>query len=105
MISSTTLHVGPRGSTHSLQQIGHPRGLQHQPSDSPQFSHRQPRHDTIVERGESACSDDNQSVTADKKAAAITSEQQQQQDQDHQQPQQQQKHPKKGFNPFHKNQR
>ena len=103
MISSTTLHVGPRGSTHSLQQIGHPRGVQHQSSDSPQFSHRQPRHDTIVERGESACSDDNQSVAADKKAAAITSEQQQQQqqqNQDHQQPQQQ--HPKKGFNPFQK---
>ena len=105
MISSATMHVGPRGSTHSLQQIGgHLRGHQHQPSDSPQLSHRQPRHDTIVERGESACSDENQSVTADKKGAAITSEQQQQeQNQDHQQPQQQ--HPKKGLNPFRKNQR
>ena len=104
MISSTTLHVGRHGSTHSLQQIGHLRGLQHQPPDSPQLSHRQFRHDTIVERGESACSDENQSVTADKKGAAITSEQQQQeQNQDHQQPQQQ--HPKKGLNPFRKNQR
>lgn len=101
MISSSALHVGKHGSTHSLQQIGHLRGLQHQHPDSPQLSHRQSRHDTIVERGESACSEDNHSGTADKNAVAITSEQQQQ-NQDHQQAQ---PHHKKGLNPFHKNQR
>lgn len=65
MISSSTLHVGRHGSTHSLQQIGHSvRGLQQHPpsSDSPQLTRRR-HHDTITEGGESACSEDDKSAS------------------------------------------
>ena len=64
MISSSTLHVGRHGSTHSLQQIqlSAARNLQQQPAspDSPQLPTKVVRHhDTITEGEESACSDDD----------------------------------------------
>ena len=60
MISSSALHVGRHGSTHSLQQIhlSAARNLQHQPPsspDSPQLSARR-HHDTITEGDE--CEDE-----------------------------------------------
>ena len=56
MISSSALHVGRHGSTHSLQQIqlSAARNLQQASSpDSPQISPRR-HHDTITEGEESA---------------------------------------------------
>ena len=67
MISSSTLHVGRHGSTHSLQQISHTvRGLQLHPlsSDSPQLTPRR-HHDTITEGGESGCTEDDKSISVD----------------------------------------
>ena len=67
MISSSTLHVGRHGSTHSLQQIqlSAARNLHEKPSspDSPQL-HPRRHHDTITEGEESACSDDDKTVSA-----------------------------------------
>ena len=67
MISSSALHVGRHGSTHSLQQIqlSAARNLQQQPSspDSPQI-HSRRHHDTITEGEESACSEDDKAVSA-----------------------------------------
>ena len=60
MISSSALHVGRHGSTHSLQQIhlSAARNLQQASSpDSPQLTPRR-RHDTITEGEESAGSED-----------------------------------------------
>ena len=68
MISSSALHVGRHGSTHSLQQIhlSAARNLQQASSpDSPQISPRR-HHDTITEGEESANSEDGNHVpTAD----------------------------------------
>ena len=67
MISSSTLHVGRHGSTHSLQQIhsSAARNIMQQSSspDSPQLPPRR-HHDTITEGEESACSDDDKTVSA-----------------------------------------
>ena len=65
MISSSALHVGRHGSTHSLQQIhmSAARNLQQASSpDSPQISPRR-RHDTITEGEESASSEDGKPVS------------------------------------------
>ena len=67
MISSSALHVGRHGSTHSLQQISHAaRSLQLHSlsSESPQLTPRR-HHDTITECGESTCSGDDKSVSVD----------------------------------------
>lgn len=67
MISSSALHVGRHGSTHSLQQIqlSAAKNLHQQPSspDSPQLTRRR-HHDTITEGEESACSDDDKNISA-----------------------------------------
>ena len=60
MISSSALHVGRHGSTHSLQQIqlSAARNLQQASSpDSPQITPRR-HHDTITEGEESTSSED-----------------------------------------------
>ena len=68
MISSSALHVGRHGSTHSLQQVSSashsaPRACHQQhtlSTDSPRPIRR--HHDTITEGGEStACSEDDKS--------------------------------------------
>ena len=67
MISSSALHVGRHGSTHSLQQIhmNAARNLQQQPSapDSPQL-HQKRHHDTITEGEEPLCSEDGKAISS-----------------------------------------
>ena len=77
MISSSTLHVGRHGSTHSLQQIqsSAARNLQQQPTspDSPQLTPRR-RHDTITEGEEFACSEDDKTASATDNAVKSSSD-------------------------------
>ena len=70
MISSSTLHVGRHGSTHSISQMAaqSAKSLQQHSSssDSPQQVSRRRHHDTITEGGESqACSEDDKSLCVD----------------------------------------